>query len=227
MEPNSSGAAAPHTLREGVSWFIETRGQIYLDAIVRVLTVAMLGMFLYNSLTEYLRNPSRITLLLMVISEMVTISVSLFSRVPRARDWRLLSVLMSTGATFYFLAFRLEPGIHLVPEWLAAALQIAGLAVQISAKLSLRRSFGILPANRGVVVHGPYRLIRHPMYFGYLVNDMGFLLPNFGLQNVLVLAFHWTLQIGRIVREERLLSNDEMYRDYTQRVRYRLIAGVF
>ncbi|WP_050454244.1 methyltransferase family protein [Candidatus Burkholderia verschuerenii] len=134
---------------------------------------------------------------------------------------------MSTGATFYFLAFRLEPGIHLVPEWLAAALQIAGLAIQISAKLSLRRSFGILPANRGVVVHGPYRLIRHPMYFGYLVNDMGFLLPNFGLQNVLVLAFHWTLQIGRIVREERLLSNDEMYRDYTQRVRYRLIAGVF
>jgi protein-S-isoprenylcysteine O-methyltransferase Ste14 len=47
------------------------------------------------------------------------------------------------------------------------------------------------------------------------------------LQNVLVLAFHWTLQIGRIVREERLLSNDEKYRDYAQRVRYRLIAGVF
>ncbi len=114
----------------------------------------------------------------MVIAEMVTVTISLFTRIPRARDWNILSVLMSTGATFYFLAFSLEPGVHLIPEWLAAPLQIAGIVIQVSAKLSLRRSFDILPANRCVVVRGPYRLIHHPMYFGYLVGDIGFLLPT-------------------------------------------------
>jgi protein-S-isoprenylcysteine O-methyltransferase Ste14 len=44
---------------------------------------------------------------------------------------------------------------------------------------------------------------------------------------VLVLIVHWTLQIGRIIREEKLLKEDETYREYVKRVRYRLIAGVF
>jgi protein-S-isoprenylcysteine O-methyltransferase Ste14 len=78
-----------------------------------------------------------------------------------------------------------------------------------------------------VVVRGPYRFLRHPMYFGYLIKDVGFLLPNFGLQNLFVLVVHWGLQVGRVVREEKLLSADRRYREYMSRVRYRLIVGVF
>ncbi|VXC72640.1 conserved membrane hypothetical protein [Burkholderia sp. 8Y] len=210
-----------------VTCWLHAHAEFLVEAAIRMLTVAMLSLFLYGALVQFWRDPSRVTVLLMVTSEVVAIALSMISRVPKKRDWNVLSVVVSSVATFYFLAFDIRPGIHLIPEWIAACLQMIGMSIQISAKLSLRRSFGILPANRGVVVHGPYKLIRHPMYFGYLIKDAGFLLPNFGLQNVIVLALHWTLQVTRIVREERLLSEDDTYREYAKRVRYRLIAGIF
>jgi protein-S-isoprenylcysteine O-methyltransferase Ste14 len=226
MDTNMAAGAREvqqHPLR---AW-LYLRGQALVEVLVRMLTVAALGVFLYSSLRQYILDPTRVTVLLMVVSEVVTIIFSMFSRVPRKRDWNAFSVLISTAATFYFLAFKITPGIHLIPEWIAVCVQVAGMMIHISAKLTLRRSFGILPANRGVVVRGPYRFIRHPMYFGYIVRDIGFMLPNFGVQNLCVVLLHWTLQIGRILREEKLLSNDEAYRDYTKRVRYRVIFGLF
>lgn len=115
----------------------------------------------------------------------------------------------------------------MVPEVLAAGVQVVGVLLQIAAKWSLRRSFGLLPANRGVVISGPYRIVRHPMYLGYLVTDIGFLVANFGVRNVVVVLVQWTLQIVRVLKEEQLLSKDIAYRDYMSRVRYRLIRGVF
>src|SRR6476619_1725734 len=58
-------------------------------------------------------------------------------------------------------------------------LMAAGLVFSISAKAFLQRSFGILPANRGVRRGGPYRLVRHPMYAGYALTHAGFLLSSF------------------------------------------------
>lgn len=69
--------------------------------------------------------------------------------------------------------------------------------------------------------------MRHPMYLGYFVTDIGFLLVNFGLQNLLVYGCQFALQVGRIVSEEQILSADEGYRTYKDRVRYRVIPGVF
>jgi protein-S-isoprenylcysteine O-methyltransferase Ste14 len=102
-----------------------------------------------------------------------------------------------------------------------------GICWQIFAKASLRGSFGILPANRGVVSKGAYRFMRHPMYFGYFITDIGFLIVNFGMQNMIVFAIQFSLQIGRIVREERLLSADALYRAYKKKVRFRVIPGLF
>ncbi|WP_323048600.1 hypothetical protein [Paraburkholderia sp.] len=47
------------------------------------------------------------------------------------------------------------------------------------------------------------------------------------MQNVIVYACQFALQVMRIVREERLLSDDESYRTYKGRVHYRVIPGVF
>lgn len=47
------------------------------------------------------------------------------------------------------------------------------------------------------------------MYLGYFVTDLGFMLVNFGLQNLLVYGCQFALQAGRIVCEEQLLSADE------------------
>jgi len=114
-----------------------------------------------------------------------------------------------------------------VPEKIGATLQFAGLLVQLYAKLSLGRSFGVLPATRGLVTHGAYRWLRHPIYFGYLIAHAGFLLSNLSLQNAVVLAVLYAAQILRIHREEEMLATLPGYEDYRKNVRYRLIPGIY
>ncbi|WP_341868087.1 isoprenylcysteine carboxylmethyltransferase family protein [Cupriavidus lacunae] len=166
-------------------------------------------------------------MLLLVLAHCLTLGLSLFVRVPKKRDWNPVTVICSLGASYYFLAIQLAPGNHLVPEIFGAGLQAAGLAWQIYAKLTLRFSFGILPANRGIVSHGAYRFVRHPIYLGYVIADVGFLLTNFGLQNLLVCAGLYLLQYVRIYREEKLLSDDPEYRRYREKVRYRVLPGLY
>ena len=57
-------------------------------------------------------------------------------------------------------------------------LLLLGFGIAVSAKLSLRRSFGVVAANRGVRTGGLYGLVRHPMYLGYFLTHLGFLLTN-------------------------------------------------
>jgi protein-S-isoprenylcysteine O-methyltransferase Ste14 len=65
-----------------------------------------------------------------------------------------------------FLAAVSAPG-DVIPQELCSLVILSGLLSQISAKLVLWRSFGIVAAVREVKVAGPYRVVRHPMYLGY------------------------------------------------------------
>jgi protein-S-isoprenylcysteine O-methyltransferase Ste14 len=46
---------------------------------------------------------------------------------------------------------------------------ILGYCLVFWSLISLGNRFGIAPADRGLVVCGPYRIVRHPMYLGELV----------------------------------------------------------
>lgn len=102
-----------------------------------------------------------------------------------------------------------------------------GALLQVAAKLALNRSFGVAPANRGIKRSGPYRLVRHPMYAGYFVNNVGLLLLMPAFTNLAVYAIAWTAQVLRVLAEERLLTQDPAYRAYAEDVRWRVIPGVF
>ena len=104
---------------------------------------------------------------------------------------------------------------------------IAGFALQLSAKLTLRRSFGVVAANRGVKASGPYRLVRHPMYAGYALTHIGFLLAGPSLWNLALYGTVLTIAVRRIVAEERVLREDPAYRALAAKVRYRLLPGLF
>jgi protein-S-isoprenylcysteine O-methyltransferase Ste14 len=118
-------------------------------------------------------------------------------------------------------------GMDGVPPAAAVLLMTTGLLCSISAKIFLRRSFGIVPANRGIICEGPYRIVRHPIYFGYLLTQIGFLSQSFSLYNVLVYAACWMAMVLRIRAEEEVLSTSLEYRDYRQVVRHRLIPFVW
>ena len=117
-------------------------------------------------------------------------------------------------------------GISLAPDYVTAPLILVGTAIALAAKLSLRRSFGLVPANRGVKVSGAYRFVRHPMYTGYVLNHIGFLLLFFSAWILAVYATCWILLYLRVIEEERFLLNDPQYVDYAKNVRSRVIPGL-
>lgn len=121
----------------------------------------------------------------------------------------------------------LPTDVTLIPVWAAAALMTTGLFFSLSAKAFLRRSFGIVAACRGVRRGGPYRLVRHPMYSGYVVTQAGFLLLNPSFWNAAVYAVAWVALLLRIDEEEKFLLRDPAYRDYRQDVRWRLLPGLY
>jgi len=118
-------------------------------------------------------------------------------------------------------------GMPLLPPMIGAALMFAGLIFAIWAKASLRQSFGVAAANRGAVGRGAYRVVRHPMYAGYIVVYLGFCLNNPLIRNLSVDTMAVMLLIVRILAEERLLMNDDGYVRYRSVVRYRLLPGIF
>jgi len=118
-------------------------------------------------------------------------------------------------------------GAPLAPDWAVTLLFLIAIGLQVAAKLSLGRSFGIVPANRRVVTSGFYRCVRHPIYATYLLGHIAFLLLNPTLWNATIYAGVWSLQLLRISSEERFLSRDPAYRVYRDFVRYRLIPGVY
>lgn len=201
--------------------------EMAVEVSVRLMGSLVLGAFAFVAWLQWSAAPERITLLLLVATSSLTVGLALFTRVPAKRDWRLVPVIVSVCGTFYFLAVRLDPGIRLIPESSGAFLCGAGILWQLYAKASLRRSFGIVPANRGIVSSGAYRWVRHPIYLGYVIADMGFLLTNFGAWNVMVYGGLFTLQVTRIIQEERFLASDPAYAEYRSKIRYRVLPGLF
>ena len=137
-------------------------------------------------------------------------------------DWGL-----ALAATAGPLLIRPSAGAPLVSPAIAAVLWSAGTLVQIWAKLALGRSFGCVPAHRGLRLGGPYRLVRHPMYAGYLLGHVAAILLNPTVGNLALFAACDALLLPRILAEERLLGRDPSYQLYRAEVRSRLVPGVF
>jgi protein-S-isoprenylcysteine O-methyltransferase Ste14 len=166
--------------------------------------------------------------LLLVIGEGLAAALIVLRRRSATQSRHPLDWLLSFGAVSApLLLTRPAPAGTLIPAALPTALMLAGLIMQIAGKLALWRSFGLLPANRGVRTRGPYRFLRHPIYAGYTLIHIGFLLGFPSLANALLYGALFAIEVARLLREEAVLNCDPDYRVYAARVRYRLLPGVF
>jgi protein-S-isoprenylcysteine O-methyltransferase Ste14 len=200
---------------------------LYREVLFRGIAVAALGVFATRALSLWLEQPQRVSLLLLLMAETLTVLIAVFARRANAIATDPLSIFATVLATCYFVFLGLDSGHALVPRSVSAFLQSAGLVWQIFAKLSLGRSFGLLPAARGIVTGGAYRFVRHPIYAGYLLAHVGFALDNFTARNLLVLSALYGLQWLRLIGEERVLSTDPSYCEYRRRVPWRVLPGLF
>lgn len=200
----------------------------WTEWLLRAFAVGILVFIVANWGRAWWADTSRWTALLLLISEAYTLLLVMTARRAQQRDLTPLAMVVTVYATLYGALLLPEGTVHLAPEWLGAGLQLVSIAWQFTAKVFLGRSFGLLPAQRGLVMAGPYRLVRHPIYFGYLIGHIGFLLANFSLRNAAVLLVLYVAQVVRIRREEAMLAaTNPAYRDYQQRVRWRLLPFVF
>jgi protein-S-isoprenylcysteine O-methyltransferase Ste14 len=120
------------------------------------------------------------------------------------------------------LGLLMLPGRH--PSWILLACSIPGVALSSWAVLALGRSFGIAPADRGLVQGGPYRLVRHPMYLGEILALLPVLIGCFTPLNVAIFLLIGIAQVARITWEERMIYG---YEAYEQNVPWRLVPGIW
>lgn len=104
------------------------------------------------------------------------------------------------------------------------AIRVLSLVGMVAAILSLGRSFGIAPADRGLRTGGLYRWLRHPLYAAELWFYVGYLLGNWSWRNLVVFVVALILIVLRIRYEEALIDGYDMY---ARQVRWRLLPFVW
>ena len=198
----------------------------FANRMLRPLAVLITAEIAYPELF-WLAASKNLDAALLVISELLGVLLILTRRSATAvsthpLDWALSLIAVNAP----LLAVPAAAGTF-IPAQIPTALMFAGMMLQISAKAALWRSYGLIPANRGVKTGGPYRFVRHPMYFGYTLTHIGFLLGFPSLQNSFLYLIAFLIEVARLLREELILNKDPLYCDYAARVRYRLIPGVY
>ncbi len=199
---------------------------IVFDLVEKVAISCLLGVLAARMIPAAIASGSSLPILL-VASEGLVVAFILMRRSTHNislnwRDW-----VFGFAGTIAPLLASPPSGNPVAPLEICGMLMLFGFIFNVSAKLTLRRSFGVVAANRGVKIGGPYRLIRHPMYAGYTLTQLGFLLSGPTLWNFGLYGLALSLQIARILAEERILSNDPAYAEMSGRVRYRLVPYVF
>jgi protein-S-isoprenylcysteine O-methyltransferase Ste14/uncharacterized membrane protein (UPF0127 family) len=172
---------------------------------LRTADVLPLGLLGVNSLLVYLFFTRR-------QSKMVS---------GRPFDW-----FAAIGTVFLSLCLSpAAPPFSQLRPW-SAGVQAAGIIAMFASLVSLGRSFGVVAAVRSVKSNGMYRFVRHPLYSSELLYYFGFVMGNFTLLNVLLVAGIFVGQYVRAAAEEEILSSEESYRAYKRRVRYRFFPGI-
>lgn len=193
-----------------------------LDRIEQLVILLMWGVFAWRMLHA----PNAYAPAIMV-SETAVMVFTIIRRPTATISLRLGDWLLAMTATIAPLLIIPNADPFPAIAGIALFLIFVGNCWQAWAKLILRRSFGIAPANRGIKISGCYKFMRHPMYAGYLIVHLGALAVMFSLYNLAIYTIGWTAQILRLLAEERLLSRDPAYRQYMAKVPWRLIPGVF
>jgi protein-S-isoprenylcysteine O-methyltransferase Ste14/Flp pilus assembly pilin Flp len=105
-------------------------------------------------------------------------------------------------------------GVVLAGELVA----LLGVAWVLVSALALGRCFGVLPEARGLVTHGPYELVRHPLYLGEFTAMAGLLIASPSARNLAAGAVFAGAQLLRMRLEERaLLREFPEYAEYAAR----------
>jgi protein-S-isoprenylcysteine O-methyltransferase Ste14 len=134
---------------------------------------------------------------------------------------RLVALL---GSFLFLLLVPFLPRHELSPtlDLLSILLMLSGSILATAVLLYLGRSFSILPEARRLVVTGPYRFVRHPLYATEMICMLGLVIQFALWPAVIVFLIQLVIQLERMRIEEQLLNRTfpeyEIYANNTARL---------
>lgn len=143
-----------------------------------------------------------------------------------------LDIVVPLAATFFWQLFNIIgwhadplrisflPSHMRMPAVAAGALcGLGGWALSVVSIACLRRSFGLFAQAREPVYLGPYRLVRHPIYAGYIITSVGLILVNpFFNYALLFIVYVWLLVWRARIEEAKIVSFFPAYAQYQNKV---------
>jgi protein-S-isoprenylcysteine O-methyltransferase Ste14 len=137
-----------------------------------------------------------------------------------SRHAPLLQRLIAWASALLPFAVQVNNSVPAVNRFLS----LFGVVIAIWAIAALGKSFDVSPADRGLVKHGPYKWLRHPMYASELFSVIVIVVVDLSLRNILVTVVLLATLYLRIHWEEKIIRG---YADYGKQVRSRVIPGVW
>jgi protein-S-isoprenylcysteine O-methyltransferase Ste14 len=196
------------------------------DLLARSVVGGLFALLSINLLTDFIQT-QRMTGLLLLVSESLVVVLTVLRRRASIVDRSPGAVVVTAISLAGPVLLRTAQGPGLLPDLATVAVSAVGLIVVIAGKMTLGRSFGIAPANRGVVIAGPYGFVRHPIYAGYVLTHVGFACAYPTGWNVALVVLTDAALMIRALYEERVLAKDRMYQTYCRRVAWHVVPGVF
>jgi protein-S-isoprenylcysteine O-methyltransferase Ste14 len=149
-----------------------------------------------------------------------------------ATIWGLMTGIVSLLVAGLDLRFGWSPQIPLTVQLSALLFHMFGSAFASWALVSnaFFASTVHIQADRGhtVASSGPYRLVRHPGYAGWMVSSIAVVFMLGSLWALIPAAVAVLALIARTALEDRTLHQElPGYEEYAQRVRYRLAPGIW
>jgi protein-S-isoprenylcysteine O-methyltransferase Ste14 len=199
-------------------------------SVDRALSLPFLALAMMSLVQSFLvEGPLLKIQLLLSVPLNLLAAYSFWVRRP-AREPTLMSEVLVPTVTFLMPFLVLNLGLVMDLSYSLPALfpiAIFGLVWAFVSLLYLRQSFAVLPTVRGVVVDGPYSIVRHPLYLGEVLYLFGAMMLAFSILSIGLFALTLLLLSSRIGMEEKKMMTQADYREYRLRVKYRLLPFVY
>ncbi len=115
--------------------------------------------------------------------------------------------LAGTWIIFLLVLLPVRTDLSITAYRIAAVLTTLGDLLAIYVVMTLGGSFSIMAEARRMVEHGPYAIVRHPLYLAEEIALAGAILTYLSWQALALLALQLFFQYRRARNEERILAS--------------------
>jgi protein-S-isoprenylcysteine O-methyltransferase Ste14 len=141
--------------------------------------------------------------------------------------WPSFASIFGGFLMFGLVWFKPRMDLPLAAQLAASILVFTGNILSAYIVCKLGRSFSILPESRKLVMTGPYKIVRHPLYVAEAIASLGTMILFLSVGSIVLVVAQTILQLVRIHYEERVLSeNFPDYKAYAKKTA-RLIPGIY